>query len=494
VRKFILSIDQGTTGSTAALVDHHGVWLNAVSVDFAQIFPKPGWVEHDPEDIWSSVKLAVKKLVKKTRVPLSDILSIGITNQRETVVLWDSDTGKPVYNALVWQCRRTTNICEKMKNKGFSKIIKEKTGLVLDPYFSASKVLWILENVPRAKQLLKSGKLRIGTVDSFLLWRLTGGKSHKTEVSNASRTMLMNLNTLDWDPYLLKLFRIPRASLPEIHSSDAMFGKTNGLDFLPDGISIAGILGDQQAALFGQACFKPGAIKCTFGTGSFILMNTGNKILSSNYGMLTTVAWKIGSRVSYAIEGGAFVCGAAVQWLRDGLGIISKSEEVERLAKEVNSSDGVEFVPALTGLGAPYWNAEARGVISGITRGTTRGHIARATLEAMALQNVDLITSMEKDLGRRIKAINVDGGATANNLLMQIQSDYLGKKVIRPRIIETTAYGAALVAGLGIGLWSGPEELVSKWNSDREFSSKISKKEREKRISSWKKAIERTIF
>lgn len=490
---YILSIDQGTTGSTAVLIDNKGEWIASADKDFPQIFPRSGWVEHDPEEIWNSVVGSIRKVLDQTRIDARAIATIGITNQRETTLAWDSKTGKPVCNAIVWQCRRTSKACEKLKNLGMARKIRNTTGLVVDPYFSATKIAWILKNVPEAKQLLKMGRLRVGTVDSFLLWRLTGGKEHKTEVSNASRTMLMNLKTLDWDREMLNLFKIPKSVLPTIHSSADQFGVTSGLDFLPNDIPINGILGDQQAALFGQACLSPGSIKCTFGTGSFILLNTGNKLVFSKHGMITTVAWRLNGKVAYALEGGAFICGAAVQWLRDGLKVISSTKEIEALASQVSSTEGVEFIPALTGLGAPHWKPEARGVLSGLSRGTTGAHIARATLEAMALQNVDIIGAMEKDLGKKISSLNVDGGATENNLLMQLQSDYLGKKVVRPRIIETTAYGAGLMAGMGVGIWKNTQELMGLWGVERTFSPRIGSRARSMRLKAWWLAIKNMV-
>lgn len=493
-REFVLAIDQGTTGSTAIVVDTLGRIVGLYSQDFPQIFPQSGWVEHNPEDIWRSIGSVVTGALKQARVKGEAISAIGITNQRETTVAWDGVSGKPVYNAIVWQCRRTTEMCESLlRKRDVSRMIKKKTGLVIDPYFSATKIAWILRNVDAAKRTFNRDKLKVGTIDSFILWRLTGGQSHKTEVSNASRTMLMDLQTLNWDPKLLKVFGIPEGILPTIEPSDRVFGTTRGLDFLPDNIPISGILGDQHAALFGQACFKPGDVKCTYGTGSFILMNTGSKIVPSKHGMLTTVAWKLGDRVTYALEGGAFVCGAAVQWLRDGLGIIQSSDEIEALARKVSSSEGVEFVPALTGLGAPYWKPEARGIVTGLTRGTTKAHLARTTLEAMALQNVDIMGAMEKDLGKRITRFRVDGGATVNNLLMQIQADYLGLTVTRPKITETTAYGASLIAGLGVGVWKDIQSLSELWRAEQEFKPGLSKTARKMRLKSWHRAISRAI-
>jgi glycerol kinase len=494
--KFILSIDQGTTGTTVSIIDKQGQSVAKVNEEYKQIYPKPGWVEHDPEDIWQSVLSTMRKSLEKAQAQSTDVAAIGITNQRETVVVWDKQTGKAIYNAIVWQCRRTTDFCEKLKKKGYASTIKNKTGLVIDPYFSGSKINWILSNVPGAKQRAKKGELLCGTIDTYLLWRLTGGVSHKTDVSNASRTQLMNIMKGDWDKELLKIFAVPANMLPEICPSSFDFGKTKGVAGLTDGIPISGIAGDQQAALFGQTCFSAGEAKCTFGTGSFILMNTGSKRVKSKSGILTTVAWQLknDSQLTYALEGGAFVCGAAVQWLRDGLVFFNSSSEVEELARKVDDTGGVEFVPALAGLGAPHWDPKARGIITGLTRGTTREHIARATLEAMALQNAEIIFAMEKDLGKRLKNLKVDGGASANNLLMQMQSDYLGSPLYRPEMIETTAAGAAYLAGLGVGFWSDVREIKSIWKVNKEFQSQMKPRDRFQRLVSWHEAIGRATF
>lgn len=490
--RYIIAIDQGTTSTRTAIVNQAGGLVSQNNEEFRQIFPNPGWVEHDPEDIWQTTLKTLKKTVEQTRLEPGDIAGIGITNQRETVVVWDRKTGKPIYNAIVWQCRRTQEVCEKLKRNAKEKIVIKKTGLVIDPYFSATKIQWILKNVPGAKERARRGELAAGTIDCFLLWRLTGGKVHKTDVSNASRTMLMNIHTGAWDEELLKIFEVPMALLPEIAPSSGEFGKTSDLEVLPDGISIAGIAGDQQAALFGQTCFDVGDVKCTFGTGSFILLNAGVKPVASKAKLLTTIAWKLGSeKTVYALEGGAFICGAAVQWLRDGLGIISRSSEVEALASSVESADGVEFVPALTGLGAPHWDAEARGVLCGLTRGTGKAHIARATLEAMALQNVDILTAMQKDLGKKLKSIKVDGGASANNLLMQLQADYAATEVVRPQILESTALGAAYLAGLGVGFWKSTDEIRRIWKADKSFGVRLSSRERTKRLEAWAAALEK---
>lgn len=488
--RYIIAIDQGTTSTRTALVNPAGGLVSQNNEEFKQIFPNPGWVEHDPEDIWQTTLNTLQKTLEQTRIDGSQIAGVGITNQRETVVVWDRKTGKPVYNAIVWQCRRTQDVCEKLKRNAKEKIVTKKTGLVIDPYFSATKIQWILKNVPHTRERARRGELAAGTIDSFLLWRLTGGKSHKTDVSNASRTMLMNIHTGTWDEELLKMFEVPPAMLPEIAPSSGEFGVTEGLGFLPDGIPIAGIAGDQQAALFGQTCFDAGDVKCTFGTGSFILLNAGTKPLASKSKLLTTIAWKLGSeKTVFALEGGAFICGAAVQWLRDGLGLIQRSSEVEALAASVASSEGVEFVPALTGLGAPHWRPEARGVLTGLTRGTTKAHIARATLEAMALQNVDILTAMQKDLGKKLKCIKVDGGATVNNLLMQMQADYAATDVIRPQILESTALGAAYLAGLGVGFWKNTDELRKIWKSDQTFKVKLPARERGQRLAAWENAL-----
>lgn len=490
--RYIIAIDQGTTSTRTALINQAGGLVHQNNEDYPQIYPQPGWVEHDPEAIWQTTLNTLKRAIEQTRIEPSQVAAIGITNQRETVVVWDRKTGKPIYNAIVWQCRRTQDLCEKLKKNNKEKIIREKTGLVLDPYFSATKIQWILKNVPGAKERARRGELAVGTIDTFLLWRLTGGQVHKTDVSNASRTMLMNIRDAWWDKDLLKLFEIPEALLPEIAPSSGEFGRTQGLGVLPDGIPITGVAGDQQAALFGQTCFDVGEVKCTFGTGSFILINTGKKALKSKSKLLTTIAWKLKNEdMVYALEGGAFICGAAVQWLRDGLGFIHSSQEIEALAASVADTGGVEFVPALTGLGAPHWNPQARGVICGLTRGSTKAHIARATLEAMALQNVDILAAMQKDLGKKIKSIKVDGGASANNMLMQLQADYAGTAVSRPQIVESTALGAAYLAGLGVGLWKNVKELRQIWKVDQEFKVAMSLRVREERLKRWAEALKK---
>jgi glycerol kinase len=491
--KYILAIDQGTTGTTVCLLDQSGRAVGRITNDYPQIYPKPGWVEHNPEEIWRTVVQGIEAVLAQSRVPGMDVAALGITNQRETVVIWDRDTGDPVHNAIVWQDRRTTEYCNGLRKQKLLPVIRKKTGLVIDPYFSASKINWLMQNANGARKRAEAGELAAGTIDSFLLWRLTGGSVHATDVSNASRTQLMNIHNVDWDKELLKIFKVPAQLLPQIGPSSGVFGKTKRVPGLPDGIPIAGIAGDQQAALFGQACFQPGMAKCTFGTGSFLLMNTGKLAKVAKSGVLTTVAWQLkkGGPMTYALEGGAFICGAAVQFLRDQLGFIKKSSEIEELAVSVTGTDGVEFVPALTGLGAPYWDPEARGLICGMTRGTGRAHIARATLEAMALQNVDILVAMEKDSGKKLREVRVDGGAAANNLLMQLQADYLGVSINRPKMIETTVAGAAFLAGLGVGFWPDLATVEKVWRSDRTFAPEMPKAARAERLKHWHRAVAR---
>jgi glycerol kinase len=491
--KAILAIDQGTTGTTVAVMNTRGVLLGSVNYEFPQIYPKPGWVEHDPEAIWASVLKGIRAVFRKGLCKPADVACVGITNQRETALLWERRSGKPLGNAIVWQCRRTASFCEGLRKKGLEPMVRDRTGLVLDPYFSASKFRWLLNDIEGARGRARRGEIAAGTIDSYLLHRLTGGAVHATDVSNASRTSLMNLQTLDWDPELLKLFNVPKTLLPEIIPSSGDLGRTQGVPGLPDGVPISGIAGDQQSALFGQAGFHRGAAKCTFGTGSFILMNTGQDRMHSNAGLLSTVAWQLPGHKTpvYALEGGAFICGAAVQWLRDELGIIKRAPDIEQLASQVPNAGGVEFVPALTGLGAPHWDPGARGVISGLTRGAGAAHIARATLEAMALQNVDILRAMERDLGRRMVDLKVDGGAAANNLLMQLQADYLGREIIRPKVIETTVAGACFLAGLGVGIWKDTEALAKVWRADQRFLSRMGTGPRRRRLESWQQAVTR---
>ena len=493
---FVLAIDQGTTGSTVALMDARGKLRASVNNEFPQVYPRPGWVEHRPADIWSSVTRGIRDILRKKLCKPGDIAAIGITNQRETALLWDRRNGEPLNNAIVWQCRRTTEFCDSLRQAGHEALIRRRSGLVLDPYFSASKYRWLLQNTKGIGRMLKAGNVAAGTIDSFLIWQLSGGDSHVTDISNASRTSLMNIDSGEWDPQLLELFEVPAAILPQIGPSSGVLGHTRGVAGLPDGIPIAGVAGDQQAALFGQACFAPGDAKCTFGTGSFIVMNTGSQPVLSESGLLTTVAWQLGEGAApvYALEGGAFICGAAVQWLRDGLGIIRTAADVEALALEVADHGSVEFVPALAGLGAPHWAPESRGTITGLTRGSGRAHIARATLDAMALQNVDILRVMEKDLGRRMLPLRVDGGAAANDLLMQIQADVLGRKLIRPRVIETTVAGACYLAGIGVGLWQGQADVRKIWQAEREFSPLMTAAARRRRHASWHAALQRTLL
>jgi glycerol kinase len=492
--KFILALDQGTTGTTVCVLNAQAEMLASVNKEHPQIYPQPGWVEHDPEAIWKTVVDGIHDALSKAKISASQIAAIGITNQRETVVVWNKGNHRAIYNAIVWQCRRTTDFCEKLKkNKPAVQAIKKKTGLVIDPYFSASKFRWILDNVKGARELAKHDQLRAGTIDSFLLWRLTSGLTHKTEVSNASRTQLMNIAKGGWDAELLKIFNVPAGLLPEICPSSGTFGVTRGVPGLPDGIPISGIAGDQQSALFGQACFEVGSAKCTFGTGSFLLMNTGAKMVSSKSGLLTTIAWQLkgDKKPTYALEGGAFICGAAVQWLRDQMQFIKSSSEIEALAKQVESTDGVFLVPAFVGLGAPYWDPQARAAIVGMTRGTSRAHLARATLEAMALQNVDILAAMEKDLGKKISTVRVDGGAAQDDLLMQMQADFLGRPVQRPRQTESTVLGAAFLAGLGAGFWPSLVELKKVWALQKEFQAQLSTVERKRHLDSWHRAVAR---
>lgn len=490
---YIISIDQGTTGTTVGVVDLQGNLIVKHNHEIRQHYPKPGWVEHDLDDIWHSVVLGIRRVMDKAKLKAKDIKAIGITNQRETVGLWERQSGKPLARAIVWQCRRTSEECRKLKNKGLEKTVQKKTGLLLDPYFSATKISWLLKNIPSAKVQLKKNNLAAGTIDSFLIFRLTNGQSHKTDVSNASRTSLMNLKTTKWDSELLDLFGVPNGILPEICDSVHLFGETSGIPGLLDGTPIYGVAGDQQSALFGQMAFSEGDAKCTYGTGSFMLMNTGSKPVFSKAGLLTTVAWRLpGQKTVYALEGSAFVAGATIQWLRDGLQFIRNSHEVEALARQVNDTGGVQLVPAFAGLGAPYWDPDARAVICGLTRGSGKSHIARAALEGIALQNVDILRAMEKDLGKNLRSLKVDGGASANNLLMQMQSDFMGVKVIRPQNLETTCMGAAYLAGLGAGLWSSLKSLNHVSKIDAKFGPQISRSMRAERLRLWHSAVHKS--
>jgi glycerol kinase len=486
--KYILSFDQGTTSSRAIIFDKKGAIISTAQKEFTQIFPQPGWVEHDANEIWSTQLGVATEAVLKAGLTIHDIAAIGITNQRETTVVWDRDTHQPICNAIVWQDRRTADYCDKLKKDGSANMIREKTGLVTDAYFSGTKVKWILDNVEGARDKAQKGELCFGTIDSWLLWKLTNGKVHATDVSNASRTLLYNIHTLEWDKELLKLFGIPANMLPEVRSSSEIYGHTENI-LTAASIPVSGIAGDQQSALFGQMCTQPGMVKNTYGTGCFMLMNTGSKPVTSNNNLLTTIAWKVDGVVQYALEGSVFIGGAVVQWLRDGLKIIQTSGDVEALATKVTDNGGVYVVPAFTGLGAPYWNQHARGIIVGITRGTSDAHIARAAIESIAFQSMDLLKAMEADAGLPIKEVRVDGGATVNNQLMQFQSDILNTQVIRPQVTETTALGAAYLAGLAVGYWKNIDELQQYWQKDKTFSPSMQPDQRNDLQKNWKKAI-----
>ncbi len=490
--KFILALDQGTTSSRSLIFDHNGNIKGAAQKEFTQIFPQPGWVEHDAEEIWSTQFGTMAEVVAKAGISMDQIAAIGITNQRETTVLWDRSTGKPIYNAIVWQDRRTAAYCDKLKSQGHASMIQQKTGLIIDAYFSATKLKWILDHVEGAREKAEKNELAFGTIDSWLTWKLTGGKVHVTDASNASRTMLMNIHTGEWDEELLALFNIPKSVLPEIKSSSEVYGHTSNI--VPGSqIPISGIAGDQQAALFGQMCTQPGMVKNTYGTGCFMLMNTGEKAFVSKNNLLTTIAWKINGKTEYALEGSVFIAGAVVQWLRDGLKIISSSKEVEDLAAKVNDSEGVYFVPAFVGLGAPYWNQHARGTIFGLTRGTTDAHIARAAIDSIAYQTLDVLKAMEADAGISIAELRVDGGATINNQLMQFQSDLLNTKVVRPMITETTALGAAYLAGLAIGFWKNIDEIQEQWQEEKLFFPTMDQEQRDQLTQGWKRAVKASI-
>ena len=489
--KHILALDQGTTSSRAILFDQAGSIVAVAQKEFRQIFPKPGWVEHDPRDIWSSQAGVAAEALTKASVSAADIAAIGITNQRETTLVWDRQSGEPICNAIVWQDRRTAAACDKLRAQKMDRLIRRKTGLVIDAYFSATKVQWILQNVKGAKAKAKAGQLAFGTVDSWLVWNLTGGRVHVTDASNASRTMLYDITKGDWDDELLQLFGVPRSMLPEVRSSSEVYGHTT---LLGTPIPIAGMAGDQQAALFGQACLKPGMVKNTYGTGCFMLMNTGTKRITSKHNLLTTVAWRIGDRTEYALEGSIFIAGAVVQWLRDGLEFFRSAPEVEALAATVPDTGGVYVVPAFAGLGAPHWDPHARGTIVGLTRGTTRAHVARAALEGIALQVMDVLKAMEGDSGITLKELRVDGGASANNLLMQLQADLLGVPVVRPKVSETTALGAAYLAGLAVGYWKNEAEIAKQWQTDRRFTPAMKRAERTRIADGWERALRQAML
>lgn len=491
-KKYILALDQGTTSSRAIVFDHEGQIRSVAQKEFPQYFPQPGWVEHNPNEIWGSEASVIAEAISTIDITGLDIAAIGITNQRETTIVWDIDTDEPIYNAIVWQDRRTAEFCDQLKADGLTETIRQKTGLIIDAYFSGTKIKWILDHVPGARKRAEEGKLRFGTVDSWLVWRLTRGETHVTDVTNASRTMLFNIHDLKWDEELLKLFNIPLSMMPEVKSNSEIYGHTKTTIFAHK-VPIAGIAGDQQAALFGQMCLDPGSIKNTYGTGCFVMLNTGEKPIVSKNNLLTTIAWQIGNKVNYALEGSIYVGGSVVQWLRDGLGIINHSSDVETLAQSVPDSGDVYFVPALTGLAAPYWDPYARGTIVGITRGTTAAHIARAALDGIAFQTYDIAQAMAKDMNDRLTELKVDGGASRNNLLMQFQADLLGIDVVRPKITETTAIGAAYLAGLGVGYWDSVDELRRQWKVERTFTPNLDSETVRTAREGWADAISRTL-
>ena len=492
MKKYIMALDQGTTSSRCIIFEKDGGIVSVVQREFPQIFPKEGWVEHNPMAIWSTQIAACTEALLQIGGNWDEISGIGITNQRETVVVWDKNTGVPIYNAIVWQCRRTADYCENLKKQGISEIIRNKTGLLLDPYFSASKIAWILDNVDGARERAENGELCFGTIDSWLIWNLTGGRVHATDYSNASRTMLFNINTLRWDSELLEIFGIPSSMLPEVYPSSYIFGKTDK-SILGAEIVIGGVAGDQQAALFGQCCFKPGELKNTYGTGAFLLMNIGDKPQITDSGLVTTIAWGLNGKVNYALEGSVFVCGAAIQWLRDGMRVIESATDSEYYAKKVPDSGGVLVVPAFQGLGAPYWDPYARGIIVGITRATNKYHIIRATVESMAYQTADVIELMENSTGIKVEGLSVDGGASANDLLLSFQSDILGITVNRPECIETTALGAAYLAGLATGMYKSTDEIKINRKIAKTFTPEKSEEWRNEKMTTWKKAVSRSL-
>lgn len=492
-KKYVMSLDQGTTSCRAILFDRDSNIVGVAQKEFTQIYPKAGWVEHNAEEIWSTQYGVIAELMAKTGVDPQEIASIGITNQRETTVVWDKTTGKPVYNAIVWQCRRTASICDELKAKGLEETFRNKTGLVVDAYFSGTKVKWILDNVEGVRERAEKGELLFGTMDTWLIWKLTGGKVHVTDYSNASRTLMYNIRELRWDEELLKELTVPASMLPEVRPSSEVYGETTTEQFFGHAIPIAGVAGDQQAALFGQACYEPGMAKNTYGTGCFMLMNTGDQLYNSQNGLLTTIAWGIDGKVEYALEGSIFIAGAAIQWLRDGLKILEEAPDSEYFASKVEDTDGVYLVPAFAGLGAPYWDMRARGAIVGLTRGTTKEHIIRAALDSLAYQTKDVLGAMEADSNIKLQALKVDGGAVANNLLMQFQADILGVPVERPKVIETTALGAAYLAGLAVGFWQSKEELAKRWQLDTRFENNMEEERRDHLYKGWKKAVTRSM-
>lgn len=486
--KYILSLDQGTTSSRAILFNESGEMVSTAQKEFKQYYPQPGWVEHDPMEIWETQLEVARAAIEKLGISAEDIAGIGITNQRETTILWDKRNGKPVHNAIVWQCRRTAPYCDSLQEQGWADKIREKTGLLIDAYFSGTKIRWILQNVPEAKELAEHGNLLFGTIDTWLIWHLTGGQVHATDYSNASRTMLFNIHTLEWDKEILDLLEIPESILPEVRPSSGVFGNTLPLLFGAP-IPVAGVAGDQQAALFGQACFSPGTAKNTYGTGGFLLMNTGDEPVSSKNGLVTTIAWGLDGKITYALEGSIFVAGAAIQWLRDELKLISSAGETEGLCKEVDDTCGVYMVPAFVGLGAPYWDPYARGILTGLTRGANRNHIVRATVESMAYQTYDVLHAMEQDAGIPLAELRVDGGAAANSFLLQFQSDITGVPVLRPSTLETTALGAAYLAGLAVGYWDDLTEIRRNWQVSAAFNPSLSHEEAEEKMAGWHHAV-----
>jgi len=490
-RSYVLAVDQGTTSSRATVLDSKLQVVGVGQKEFTQHFPKGGWVEHDLKEIWTTTEWCIARALKSAGLKGTDIAAIGITNQRETTGLWHRGTGKPLHRAIVWQDRRTSQYCAELKALGKEARVKELTGLVLDPYFSGTKLKWLLDTVEGARAQAAAGELCFGTIDTWLVYKMTGGASHVTDVSNASRTLLMGLQSLSWEDELLTLLDVPKSVLPRIAASSEVYGMTRGMTALPDGIPVSGMAGDQQAALFGQACFEPGESKCTYGTGAFLLMNVGETPVASKAGLLTTVGWKLDGKTTYALEGSSFIAGAAVQWLRDGLGLIKKSSDVETLAKSVKNSGSVVFVPALAGLGAPHWRPDARGLFAGIDRGTTKGHLARAVLEGIALQIYDLAEAMRLDSGKAIPAFKVDGGAVKNDLLMQYQADVLATNVVRPKNVETTSLGAAFLGGLGVGFWKSPDDIRRAWKADKVFKPKMSEGDRAQHLGKWRDAVKR---
>ncbi|WP_078577393.1 glycerol kinase GlpK [Salipaludibacillus agaradhaerens] len=492
-KKYVLALDQGTTSSRAILFDKEGQIVDIAQREFKQIFPKPGWVEHNANEIWSSILGVMAEVLNNRNVSPKEIASIGITNQRETTVIWEKDTGKPIYNALVWQSRQTDSICEELKTNGYSDLFREKTGLLIDAYFSGTKVKWLLDNVEGAREKANEGKLLFGTIDTWLIWKLSGGKAHVTDYTNASRTLMYNIHELKWDEELLEILDIPSSILPEVRPSSEVYANTVSYHFFGEEVPIAGAAGDQQAALFGQACFEKGMAKNTYGTGCFMLMTTGEEAVKSNHGLLTTIAWGLDGKVEYALEGSIFVAGSAVQWLRDGLRMLKSAAETEQYASKVASTDGVYMVPAFVGLGTPYWDSEVRGAVFGLTRGTEKEHFIRATLESLAYQTRDVLEAMVTDSGIDVKTLRVDGGAVANNFLMQFQSDILDVPVDRPEVQETTALGAAYLAGLAVGFWKDKEEIAKQWHIDRTFNPEMSHEQRDELYTGWKTAINATM-